>query len=418
LRDLLRRWLPEGAAGRRAGLAIGVNLGVAALALALFVLVSPPSNWGHPELIAALAAIAGVAFFAEVRLKIAAAIYFDATLVLTLLAVAVAGPLPALLVWLVPDALNRLVLRRDPFCNPGLVANAGSFALAALTGYAVLELADPSSMVAAAPALYTAGLVMALVNFTFARVAFAPFYQGSRPGPLIRAEFLDLMPTVLAMLALGVVTAILIPPLGVFALAPLAAVVLLPQMGLAFIVRERSVSRLTAPQATKLYAAAIADVLGLHREERQVIACTADLLDEEGGETEPTGLWSFDAVPHVVQAALYLKERWDGNGWPAGLRSRHTPLASRVLAVARAWSGLTAAGTLQLPQEEAILGLNARAGTEFDPMVVHAAAQVVAEEQAFVRDPNFAPRLHRLPVPRPVRRTRLPAVLAELARPV
>ena len=78
---------------------------------------------------------------------------------------------------------------------------------------------------------------------------------------------------------------------------------------------------------------------------------------------------------------------------------------------------MTAAETPKLPHAEAILGLSARSGSEFDPRIVEAAVQVVAEEQAFVRDPGFQPRLHRLPLPRSVRRTRMPAVLARLAEP-
>ena len=88
-----------------------------------------------------------------------------------------------------------------------------------------------------------------------------------------------------------------------------------------------------------------------------------------------------------------------------------------MLAVARAWSELTAGGTVELSHSEALLDLTLRAGAELDPAVVKAAEQVVAEEEAFVRAPGFQPRLHRLPLPRPVRRAKLPTVLAHLTRP-
>jgi hypothetical protein len=387
-------------------------------ALGVFVLWTPPARWAQPELLAALAAIAAVAFFAEVRLKVAAAAYFDATIVLALLALALAGPLPALCVWLVPDAISRLVIRRDRVLSPGMVATISSFALALLAGEALLQLAAAPSMAAAAPVLYTTGLVMWLINFVFARLTFAPFYQGYRPGPLARAEFLDLMPMVMAMLAIGIATAVLIPPLGVLALAPLALVVVVPQLALAVLVRGRSVADLTCLEATQLYAAAISDVLGLPKRERRIIACTAELLTEQSGDlADGSAAWSVEVVPDVVMAALHANERWDATGWPAGLPGSHAPLASRVLAVARAWSEMTAAETPKFPHAEAILGLSARSGAEFDPQIVQAAAQVVAEEQAFVRDPGFQPRLHRLPLPRSVRRSRMPAVLARLGEP-
>ncbi|MEK6325995.1 MAG: HD domain-containing phosphohydrolase [Actinomycetota bacterium] len=396
---------------------MAVNLVPAAVAIALFVLLSPPSTWDQPVLLGALAAIAAIAFSAEVRLKMAAGAYFDASIVLALLALAIAGPLPALLIWIVPDAISRLVVRQDHALSPGLIATASSFALAVLAGYGALQLADAPSMAAAAPALYTTGLLMYAVNFLFARLTFAPFYQGYRPNVLVRSEFLEMMPPFAAMLALGVVTAVLIGPLGVFALAPLALVVVVPQLALAHLGRDRSVTRLSQPEATMVYAAAIADVLGLPREERRKVASAGALIARQGPDAVEGGGFHVEHSHDAILAALHVNERWDGTGWPAGLPGAWTPLPSRVLAVARAWSELTAGGTLELSHSEAMLDLSLRAGGELDPAIVNAADQVVAEEQAFVRAPEFQPRLHRLPLPRTVRRAKLPMVLAHLTRP-
>ena len=134
------------------------------------------------------------------------------------------------------------------------------------------------------------------------------------------------------------------------------------------------------------------------------------------GDSKPTA-WRLEDLHAAILAALHVDERWDGTGSPAGLPGAWTPLASRVLAVARAWSELTAGGTVELSHSEALLDLNLRAGEEFDPAIVKAAERVVAEEQAFVRAPGFQPRLHRLPLPRPMRRAKLPTVLAHLTRP-
>src|SRR5829696_5536637 len=396
VRAISRRWWPEAAGASRGWTAIALNLSPAMLAVALFVIWAPAAHWDHPELLGALAAIAAVAFLAEVRLKMAFAVYFDATIVLALLALAIAGPLPALLVWIVPDAITRLVIRRTPLIAPDLIANVTSYALALLAGEAVLELASAPSSLAQAPALYTAGLVIGTINFTFARLNFAPFYQHSRVTALVRAEFVDLLAGFLAMLILGVATYLLIPPLGVFAL---------------------SVTALSPGEATALYAAAIADVLALPKRERRIIACVAELLSDDTDGAELHARWRFEDVPEVVQAALHIDERWDGTGHPAGLSGGHAPLASRVVSVARAWGDLTAAGTLQLPHHEAILGIGIGAGAQFDLAIVAAAARVVADEQTFVRDPDFQPRLHSLPLPRPLRRDRMPAALGRLAQP-
>ena len=413
--ETLRRWSPEATDGRT-GRAMAANLLPAAAAIALFVLLAPESNW-DPVLIGALAAIAAVAFAAEVRLKIAAGAYFDASIVLALLTLAIAGPLPALLVWMVPDAISRFVIRQDHLLSPGLVATVSSFALATLAGYGMLQLANAPSIAAATPALYTTGLLMYAVNFLFARLTFAPFYQGYRPSVLVRTEFLEMMPPFAAMLALGVATAVLIGPLGVFALAPLAVVVVLPQLALAHLGRNRSITRLRPPEATRVYADAIADVLGLSRRERHTVAHAAMLLDRQEPAVIGAHPWHPGDSHSAILAALHVDERWDGTGSPAGLRGAWAPLASRVVAVARAWSNLTAGGTLELSHSEAMLDLSLRAGEELDPAIVEAACQVVAEERTFVRAPEFQPRLHRLPLPRTVRRAKLPAVLAHLTRP-
>jgi HD-GYP domain-containing protein (c-di-GMP phosphodiesterase class II) len=190
-----------------------------------------------------------------------------------------------------------------------------------------------------------------------------------------------------------------------------------PQLALALLGRDRSVTRLSRPEATTVYAAAIADVLGLPRQERRTVADAAALLARAGAEELGADRWRLE-VPHpAILAALHVNERWDGTGWPAGLTGAWTPFPSRVLAVARAWSELTAGGTLELSHSEAMLDLSLRAGEELDPAIVKAADQVVAEEQAFIRAPGFQPRLHSLPLPRVVRRAKLPTVLAYLTRP-
>ena len=413
----LTRWRPDGASFAETRLAALANLAPAAVALGLFVLFSPPAAWDQPVLLGAIAAIAAIAHLTEVRLKLAVALYFDASIVLAVLTLVIAGPLPALLVWLVPDVISRLVARQDPILTPGLVANVSSFALAVMAGYGALELANAPSMAAAAPALCTAGLVMYAVNFVFARLTFAPFYQGYRPIALVRSEFAEMLPPFLAMLSLGVATAVLIGPLGVFALAPLAVVVVVPQLALAHLGRDRSVTRLNPPEATRVYAAAIADVLDLPRRERRTVSNAAALLARESSRPPKADRWYPEHSHSAVLAAFHIDERWDGTGWPAGLPGAWTPLPSRVLAVARAWSDMTAGGTLELSHSEAMLDLSLRAGEQLDPAIVQAASRVVTEEQAFVRTPEFQPRLHSLPLPRTVRRAKLPTVLAHLSRP-
>ena len=414
-RAVLERWLPPNSSRTRALLAIAFNLVPALVAVAGILLVAPASDWSDPVLIASLAAVSAIAYGAEVRLKAGSRVFFGATLVIVVVTLGAAGPVPALLVWLVPDLIARFVLRSEPRLSPGFVANAGSYALAVLLGAWLLDLAGSPAGVELAPWLYAAGVAMAAVNFCFARLAYAPFYQGYRPGPLIRDEFMDLMPAVLGMLAIGVCAAVLIEQFGVIALALLAAAIVAPQVALERIVSSQSAARLARADAMRLYTAAIADVLDLPRERRRELACAADLIHTVDDPADvPSLAWRNADISYVAFLALHAHERWAGDGLPAGLPAEAIPHGSRVLAVANEWAGLTAAGTQEMSQAEAMLALAAQAGRAFDPAVVDAATRVVHDEEGFAREPGFAPTLHRLPVPRSLRRGKLPEILPRL----
>lgn len=411
----LRRWQPRDVSRRRASIAVAFNVVPAIAAVAGFVLLTPSGPEVDPVLVGALIAVSALAYLAEVRLKQGTLSFFGATMTIALVALAVAGPVVALLVWFVPDLIGRFILRLEPRFSPGFVATVSSYGLAVLGGALILELAGSPTGATMAPALYSAGLAMAAINFCFARLTFAPFYQGYRPADLIRDEFLDLATAVLAMLLVGVATAVLVEPLGVFALAILASVILVPQLALEGLTRSTLASQLHRSEAMQLYVAAIADVLDLPRAERDQLACAADLIEPTYDPIDRPGIdWGRASVPGAAMLALHVGERWSGAGWPAGLPADAIPYGSRILSVARAWTDLTAQGTLELSQAEAILSLSTQADRDFDPLIVDAAIRVVADEAGFAREPGFQPKLHTMPLPRTLRRGALPTVLPRL----
>jgi HD-GYP domain-containing protein (c-di-GMP phosphodiesterase class II) len=67
-------------------------------------------------------------------------------------------------------------------------------------------------------------------------------------------------------------------------------------------------------------------------------------------------------------------ERWDGSGYPRGLRGIEIPLAARVFAVVDAFDAMTNDQPYRdaLPEDEARDEIQAKAGLEFDPDVVSA----------------------------------------------
>lgn len=73
-----------------------------------------------------------------------------------------------------------------------------------------------------------------------------------------------------------------------------------------------------------------------------------------------------------LPGVLHHHERWDGTGYPDGLKGEDIPLAVRILTVADALDALTSArpyrAALSFP--EALRAIEAGAGTQFDPGVV------------------------------------------------
>lgn len=87
--------------------------------------------------------------------------------------------------------------------------------------------------------------------------------------------------------------------------------------------------------------------------------------------------WLEDVVPVV----LAHHERYDGRGYPQGLRGEEIPLLSRILAVADAFDAMTSDRSYRkaLPVPVAINELKRNAGGQFDPRVVEAFMRILGE---------------------------------------
>ncbi|HEX6746434.1 MAG TPA: HD domain-containing phosphohydrolase [Longimicrobium sp.] len=76
----------------------------------------------------------------------------------------------------------------------------------------------------------------------------------------------------------------------------------------------------------------------------------------------------------AVPAVLHHHERWDGDGYPYGLRRGEIPIEARVLAVADTYDAIITdrAYRPRRPEEAAIAELQRCSGSQFDPEVVDA----------------------------------------------
>ncbi len=86
----------------------------------------------------------------------------------------------------------------------------------------------------------------------------------------------------------------------------------------------------------------------------------------------------------VSSMILYHQERWDGKGYPAGLRGEEIPLGARIVSVINAYMAMGTERPYRkvLTREESIRELRNGAGTQFDPKVVEAFVKILERENS------------------------------------
>jgi HD-GYP domain-containing protein (c-di-GMP phosphodiesterase class II) len=154
---------------------------------------------------------------------------------------------------------------------------------------------------------------------------------------------------------------------------------------------------------------AVADELGFDRESRQElefaamlhdvgkIAVPKELLRKTTALTEPElevikrhtieGQFILDRIggllARVGDIVRSCHERWDGGGYPDGLKGDEIPLASRIVFACDAYNAMTTDRPYRkaLDREAALSEMRANAGKQFDPRVIDALVHVIEQGQ-------------------------------------
>ena len=76
---------------------------------------------------------------------------------------------------------------------------------------------------------------------------------------------------------------------------------------------------------------------------------------------------------------LYHQERFDGTGYPEGLRGEEIPLGARIVAILDAWIAMSTQRSWRsdMKREDALAEIKKGSGTQFDPAVVNAFLSVI-----------------------------------------
>jgi HD-GYP domain-containing protein (c-di-GMP phosphodiesterase class II) len=100
-------------------------------------------------------------------------------------------------------------------------------------------------------------------------------------------------------------------------------------------------------------------------------------------ETGAEILNQVQALRGAVPLVLHHHERYDGKGYPKGLKGKDIPLGARILSVADAFDAMTSEQKHRqaLSRSEAVDELKAGAGTQFDPEIVEAFVEMLNSRQ-------------------------------------
>ncbi len=95
-------------------------------------------------------------------------------------------------------------------------------------------------------------------------------------------------------------------------------------------------------------------------------------------------LQDFPIFDKMAINAKYHHERFDGRGYPEGLKGEDIPLFSRIILIADTFDAMTSTRPYRkgLPFEVAFAELREFAGTQFDPMVVEKFISCMTKEQS------------------------------------
>jgi putative nucleotidyltransferase with HDIG domain len=159
---------------------------------------------------------------------------------------------------------------------------------------------------------------------------------------------------------------------------------------------------------TVKYATEIAKALGLSRDETELVKQAAMLHDlgkvgisenillkkskltkkefEEIKKHPQIGADIIRPIQYlrsIIPFIFYHHERWDGKGYPSGIKREEIPMGARIIALADVYQALTSDRPYRkaYPKKKAIEIIKSGAGTQFDPKIVDIFLKILNKEK-------------------------------------
>ena len=118
------------------------------------------------------------------------------------------------------------------------------------------------------------------------------------------------------------------------------------------------------------------------------------LSEEEYQLIKKHPVWGSQALAdsavlkHISKYILYHHERWDGRGYPEGIKSDEIPLVSQIIAVADAWDAMRSERSYRNPltKKEALAEIKNNKGSQFSPEVADKFLKIVSKDDFSIKD--------------------------------
>ena len=101
-------------------------------------------------------------------------------------------------------------------------------------------------------------------------------------------------------------------------------------------------------------------------------------------------LSSINKSPYLAIGAKYHHERFDGKGYPEGLKGENIPLVARIISVADSYDAMTSKRSYRtiMPQQKVRSEILHGSNSQFDPQIARIMLQMIDEDVSFKMKEN------------------------------
>ncbi len=154
-------------------------------------------------------------------------------------------------------------------------------------------------------------------------------------------------------------------------------------------VQLASAMGITEPELTHIRRGALLHDIGKLGINDKILRKTGPLSNEEWVEMRKHPQYAYDWLHPIayLRPALDIPychhEKWDGSGYPRGLKGRQIPLAARIFAVVDVYDALAYGRPYHAawPRQGVLDYLHEQSGSHFDPQVVKTFLEILSEEE-------------------------------------